>query len=501
MLFNSLHFVAFFIIVTTLYFALPHRFRWLLLLISSFYFYMAFLPVYVLILLITIVVDYFAGIYIAKSEGRKRKLYLVISLIGNIGFLSFFKYYDFIIDSLNMAFHAHLPFMKDLWLSSRIVVWNNWVNSHLNLLGDGFIDLPILKNVILPIGLSFHTFQAMSYTIEVYRRHQKPERHFGIYALYVMFYPQLVAGPIERPQNVIHQFYEKHEFDYNRVVSGLRMILWGLVKKVVIADRLAIYVNAVFGNIEHHSAISLSIATVFAAAQVYCDFSGYSEIALGTARVMGFNLMVNFRRPFFSRSFQELWQRWHISLTTWFRDYLFFPMGGTRKGNGRAIFNLLFVFLVSGLWHGASWTFVLWGFMQGLVQVIERLIRPFTSKIVRSLRGAATFVCTLTTFIVFCLVNPMFICKNMTDVGHYYRVLLTLKSGNLYKGEPPTAIQYCFIVFALLFVVEFVQEYYPNIKIISHKKVAVRYSAYVGLLTLLLTIGVFNGGQFVYFQF
>ena len=498
MLFNSLHFVAFFIIVTTFYFALPHRYRWLLLLLSSFYFYMAFLPVYVLILLVTIVVDYYAGIYIARSEGRRRKLYLVMSLIANIGFLSFFKYYDFLIDTFNTVLHVHLPFMKDLWLSSHIIVWNNWVNSHLNLLGT---DLPILRNVILPIGLSFHTFQAMSYTIEVYRGNQKPERNFGIYALYVMFYPQLVAGPIERPQNILHQFYEKHSFDYTRVVSGLRMVLWGLVKKVVIADRLAIYVNAVFGNIQHHSAITLVIATFFAAAQIYCDFSGYSEIALGTARVMGFDLMVNFRRPYFARSFQELWQRWHISLTTWFRDYLFFPLGGTRKGQVRGILNLIFVFFVSGLWHGASWTFVLWGTMQGVVLVVERLIKPLTSPIIRSLRGAATLVCTLTTFLIFCLANPMFICKNMTDVGHYYRILFTWKAGHVYKGEPPTAIQYCFIVFALLFVVEFIQEYYPGIKFINHKNVAVRYSAYAGLLTLLLTIGVFNGSQFVYFQF
>ncbi len=498
MLFNSLHFVAFFIIVTTLYFALPHKYRWLLLLLSSFYFYMAFLPVYVLILLVTIVVDYYAGIYIAKSEGSRRKMFLVASLIANIGFLSFFKYYDFLIDTINTVFHVSAPFMKDLWLSSRIIVWNNWVNSHLNLLGA---DLPILRNVILPIGLSFHTFQAMSYTIEVYRGNQKPETKFGIYALYVMFYPQLVAGPIERPQNVIHQFYEKHEFNYDRVVSGLRMVLWGLVKKVVIADRLAIYVNAVFGNIQHHSAMTLVLATFFAAAQIYCDFSGYSEIALGTARVMGFDLMVNFRRPYFARSFSELWQRWHISLTTWFRDYLFFPMGGTRKGALRGMFNLIFVFFISGLWHGASWTFVLWGTAQGVILVLERLIKPVTSKIVRALGRASTLVCTLTTFGIFCLANPVFICKDMTAAMHYYQRVFTWKGGHLYKGEPPTAIQYCFLVFALLFLVEFIQEYYPNVKFISSKNVVMRYSAYTGLLTLLLTIGVFNGSQFVYFQF
>src|SRR6476619_4069669 len=238
MLFNSLHFVAFFIVVTTLYFSLPHKFRWLLLLLSSFYFYMAFLPVYVLILLATIVVDYFAGIYIAKSRGRKRKLFLICSLIANIGFLSFFKYYDFLIGSLNELLSVHLPYMKDLWLASRIIVWNNWVNSHLNLIGT---DLPILQNIVLPIGLSFHTFQAMSYTIEVYRGNQKPERHFGIYALYVMFYPQLVAGPIERPQNMLHQFRASRVLSYSNIADGLKLIAWGLFKKVAVADRLAVY--------------------------------------------------------------------------------------------------------------------------------------------------------------------------------------------------------------------------------------------------------------------
>src|SRR6478735_5531941 len=323
MLFNSLHFVAFFIIVTTLYFSLPHKFRWLLLLLSSFYFYMAFLPVYVFILLLTIVVDYFAGIYIAKSRGKKRRFFLICSLVANIGFLSFFKYYDFVIGSLNDLLQVHLPYMKDLWLTSRIIVWNNWVNSHLNLVGT---NLPILQNVILPIGLSFHTFQAMSYTIEVYRGNQKPETRFGIYALYVMFYPQLVAGPIERPQNVIHQFHEKKKFDYDRVVAGLKIMLWGFFKKLIVADRLSIYVNAVYNNPYHHSGKTLFLATFFFYVQIYCDFSGYSDIAIGSAKVMGYDLMENFRRPIFGKNIADKWNRWHISLYTWFKDYVFAPL-------------------------------------------------------------------------------------------------------------------------------------------------------------------------------
>ncbi len=499
MLFNSLHFVAFFIVVTSLYFSLPYKSRWLLLLLSSFYFYMAFLPVYVLILLVTIVVDYFAGIYIAKSRGAKRKLFLICSLIVNIGFLSFFKYHDFLISTLNDLFSIHLPYMKDLWLASRIIVWNNWVNSHLNLLGT---DLPILQNIVLPIGLSFHTFQAMSYTIEVYRGNQKPETHFGIYSLYVMFYPQLVAGPIERPQHMLHQFYQKHDFSYDKAVSGLRLILWGMVKKVVIADRLAIYDNAIFGNLSHHSALTLLAVNIFGPIQIYCDFSGYSDIALGTGRVMGFELMTNFKRPLLSRSFQELWQRWHISLTSWFRDYLFFPLGGSRrKGALRGAINLIFVFMVSGLWHGASWCFVLWGFTQGLLLVTERLIKPFTSKIVRLLGSASAMVSTMTVYIIFGFTNIMFVSKDLHDLGGYYKNFLTWKAGGLYKGEPPTALLYCIIVSVILFIAEYTMEYKPEIKLLGHRNAVVRYTGYVMLLTLLLLIGVFNGGQFVYFQF
>ena len=268
MLFNSIHFAIFFVVVTTLYFVLAHKYRWLLLLSASCYFYMAFVPVYILILGFTIVVDYFAGIYLENSSGKQRKIYLIASLIANIGVLAFFKYYNFLNDNLSVLLN-----------------------------GLGYQNSIPRLSILLPIGLSFHTFQAMSYTIEVYRGRQPAERNFGIYALYVMFYPQLVAGPIERPQNLLHQFYEKHPFDYERIVSGLRQMLWGLFKKIVIADRLAIYVNTVYNNAEHHNGNTLVVATIFFAFQIYCDFSGYSDIAIGAARVMGFKLMTNFNRP------------------------------------------------------------------------------------------------------------------------------------------------------------------------------------------------------------
>ncbi len=238
-------------------------------------------------------------------------------------------------------------------------------------------------NILLPIGLSFHTFQAMSYTIEVYRGNQQPERHFGIYALYVMFYPQLVAGPIERPQNMLHQFHEKKFFDYDRVLSGLQQMLLGFFKKIVIADRLGVYVDAVYQDVQHANSISVLIALVFFSFQIYCDFSGYTDIALGAAKVMGFDLMRNFNRPFMSKNISEFWRRWHISLSTWFNDYLFTPLVINKRDWGKAgvVFAILVTFLLSGLWHGAGWPFLIYGLLYGIAVAFEFLTKKSRSRI------------------------------------------------------------------------------------------------------------------------
>src|ERR1035437_2524256 len=370
MLFNSFHFLIFFVIVTSLYFAVPYNKRWLLLLISSCYFYMAFVPIYILILGFTIVIDYFAGIYIENAEGRRRKLFLIFSLIANIGVLAVFKYYNFL--NHNFSFLLH---------------------------GFGLTNPILYLSILLPIGLSFHTFQAMSYTIEVYRGNQKAERHFGIYSLYVMFYPQLVAGPIERPQNLLHQFREKHDFDYDRVTSGLRLMAWGLFKKVVIADRLAIVVDSVYNNPQQHNSLSLVIATVFFSFQIFCDFSGYSDMAIGAARIMGFKLMTNFNKPYQSKSIHEFWKRWHISLSSWFKDYLYISLGGNRVTIPRWYLNLFIVFLISGLWHGANWTFVIWGALHGFYLVFSLITKDFRKKINKMFfLDKILFLPALTTF-------------------------------------------------------------------------------------------------------
>ncbi|HLX61278.1 MAG TPA: MBOAT family O-acyltransferase [Planctomycetota bacterium] len=361
MLFNSLEFALFFPIVTILYFTIPHRFRWALLLGASCVFYMAFIPAYILILAFTIVVDYIAGIVIESSQGKLRKTMLIASLAANIGVLAIFKYYAF-------ATGSATSLLQHLGVNVSFPAWR----------------------ITLPIGLSFHTFQAMSYTIEVYRGRQKAERHFGIYALYVMFYPQLVAGPIERPQNLLHQFYEEHFFDYARVVHGLQRMAQGLFKKIAIADQLAPFANKIFENPGEYHGLSIFFAILSFAFQIYFDFSGYSDIALGSAEVMGFKLMENFDTPYFASSITEFWRRWHISLSTWFKDYLYIPLGGSRVSTPRWCTNILIVFTVSGLWHGANWTYVIWGAIHGLMIVFEGIGQHMRTEGRHSCRPALT---------------------------------------------------------------------------------------------------------------
>lgn len=394
MLFNSFTFLIFFPVVVAVYFAIPHRFRWAWLLAASSYFYMAFIPVYILILFFLIAIDYAAGILIESAEGRRRRWFLVMSIVANVGVLAVFKYFNFLdANARAIAEVFHWPY-----------------------------GLPAL-NIILPIGLSFHTFQAMSYTIEVYRGRQKAERHLGIYALYVMFFPQLVAGPIERPQNLIHQFYEPHDFDYDRVTGGVKRMAWGLFMKVVIADRLADYVNPVYNSPYTYEGLTLVIATIFFALQIYCDFAGYSQMAIGAAEVMGFKLMRNFNRPYLSRSISEFWSRWHISLSSWFRDYVYIPLGGKRVAPLRWYYNLFITFLLSGLWHGANWTFVIWGALNGFYLIsalITRGVRERIASAVGLMRHPPTHAVlrVLTTFALTCFAWIFFRAGSLHDALH-----------------------------------------------------------------------------------
>jgi len=488
MLFNSLQFLLFFPIVTALYFLLPHRFRWPLLLGASCIFYMAFIPKYIAILGITILIDYAAGVWLDRADlsPAKRKVILGVSIVSTCMVLFVFKYFDF--------------FAGNVAAIAKLLHWNYSVSA--------------LK-IILPIGLSFHTFQSLSYVIEVYRGNQKAERHFGIYALYVMFYPQLVAGPIERPQNLLHQFYAKHDFDYQRVTDGLKLMLWGLFKKMVIADRLAIAVNQVYGNPHDYTGWPLLVATVFFAFQIYCDFSGYSDVAIGAAQVMGFRLMDNFNRPYHSKSIAEFWKRWHISLSTWFRDYLYIPLGGNRGKTWRWQMNLFITFLVSGLWHGANWTYVTWGALNGFFLVSSIWTRPLRESICDAL-GWARFP-TLhrcfqmgVTFSLVCLAWIFFRANTLGDawyiVTHLFQGVhhgMRLAGGyhvfemGLSGGELIAAV----VAIGLMEYVHIVQRHTGIRKMLSEKPLWFRWAVFYALMFAVVFFSVTEKVQFIYFQF
>lgn len=476
MLFNSVQFLLFFVFVTLLYFLLKHKYRWMLLLAASCYFYMAFVPVYILILGFTILIDYFAGIYIEKLEGKKKRIFLILSIVANLGILAVFKYYNFLNDNLG-------------FLLNGISIENH---------------IPYLS-ILLPIGLSFHTFQAMSYTIEVYRGNQKAERHFGIYSLYVMFYPQLVAGPIERPQNLLHQFREKKSFNCEKIIEGLKLMLWGFFVKVVIADRLALYVDAVYNNPEQHGGKTLAVATIFFALQIYCDFAGYSNIAIGAAKVMGFDLMTNFRQPYFSKSISEFWSRWHISLSTWFKDYLYISLGGNRVSLQRLYLNLLLVFVISGLWHGANWTFIIWGAINGFYLIFALITLTWRQKLSMFFRMHRIPVFnnifqTLLTFALICFAWIFFRANNANDAFFIVKKIGQF-SGELYIDSPSTII---FALFGILFLflMEWKMEFFTTRFRFEKKHPFLANNLfYATILLFILLIGVFDGGQFIYFQF
>ena len=418
-----------------------------------------------------------------KNSRRKRKscsAFLLISIASTVAILFIFKYFNFFAENIN--------FIAKFFGSGDYI--DKW-------------------GLILPIGLSFHTFQSLSYVIEVYRKKQKAEHNFGIYALYVMFYPQLVAGPIERPQNLLHQFYEKHKVDLNGIVDGLRLMLWGFFKKVVIADRLAIVVNTVYSRPEDYSGWPLIIATIFFAFQIYCDFSGYSDIALGTARVMGFNLMRNFNRPYLSKSIAEFWRRWHISLSTWFRDYVYIPLGGNKSTLSKWCCNTFTVFLISGLWHGASWTFIIWGALHGFYLVFSSLTEKYRSKLAK-ITGLESFplvrnmfkICA--TFVFVCFGWIFFRANSINDAIYIMAHLfsdLNLKMGGVNIGMDLNAFIVAIALIFILKITHLLEEYSNLIIFLSKKPIYVRGTIYIVVILLILLFGIFKNNPFIYFQF
>ena len=481
MLFNSLEFAVFFPLVAAAYFLLPHRFRWVLLLGASYGFYMAWKAEYALLLLLSTVVDYTAanGIQRATTPAGRRR-WLLLSICTNLGILGFFKYFNFLNDTIRGLFGAAgLPYaVPDL-------------------------------DVLLPMGISFYTFQTMSYTIDVYRGNMVATRHPGRFALYVTFFPQLVAGPIERAPSLLPQFLQRVAFDPARIISGLKQMLWGFFKKLVIADRVAPIVDQVFADPGAMDWPSAVLGVVLLTAQIYCDFSGYSDIAIGAARLLGFRLMDNFRTPYLSASFREFWSRWHISLSTWFRDYLYLPLGGNRSGLARWYVNLMAVFLISGLWHGANWTLVAWGGLHGAFLIGEDLLRragvvpkegaswhqgPF-----RRALGVGV------TMLLLHLSLVLFRSTNIEQALQLYGILAQPAFGMdgllALGGEGRMGAMVLTVVVTLVFmVVEPLLEPWA----IGRRAFPSGWMAYLTngvLLALILLLGAFGRVSFVYFQF
>ncbi|GAB3948285.1 MBOAT family protein [Spirosoma harenae] len=509
MLFNSLQFLLFFIVITLSYFSLKWQGRWILLLVASCYFYMVFQPSYILILFLTIIIDYIAGIWIEKTSGKSRRWLLILSLVSNLGILAFFKYLGFFAENIVGFFDfLNMPHIAET-VSANL---NRVFIKVLYFFGKGGVS-SYKDSSILPIGLSFHTFQAMSYTIEVYRGNQKAERHFGIYALYVMFYPQLVAGPIERPQNVLWQFHSFFKYDFENVKAGLIQMAFGLFKKLVIADRLAMFVDSAYGNPGEQTGLTLVAATAFYAFQIYCDFSGYSDVAIGAARVMGFNLMENFRTPYIAQSISEFWRRWHISLSTWFRDYLYIPLGGNRKGEVRQYINMMIVFLASGLWHGPSWNYVIWGGLNGFYQVVAVLRDKLLAKMGFSstpprmvtspvhdresrqspIRAVAN---TVITFVLLLFTWVFFRSRTLSDAMTIFRRVGTISFADRIES-PMNSVEMWFSVFLIAFLM-IKEHFYLTIP----TRNTVLFFILFGLITFTTYLfGVFSSNQFIYFQF
>lgn len=498
MLFNSLEFLCFFPIVCMGYFFISHRYRYIWLLAASYFFYMNWNAKYALILLFSTIVTYLSGLLIQKmNESEKDELYIkhkkdlcvAISFLSNLSILFFFKYYAWLANGINRALAS-----KNIGMA-----------------------LPAF-NVILPVGISFYIFQSLSYTMDVYRGEIAAQRNFAKYALFVSFFPQLVAGPIERSKNLLHQIDERHYFDYDRMVRGMLLMLWGFFLKLVIADRIAIYVDVVFGNYSVYDGMHLIIASVLFAIQIYCDFAGYSTIAIGTSEIMGFKLMENFNCPYFSRSVSEFWRRWHISLSTWFRDYLYIPLGGNRKGKYRKYINIMVVFAVSGLWHGADLTYLVWGGANGFFQVIGEIFLPVKAKIVNLLKIEKNslghhLLQTVVTFILVDSAWVFFRAEGVKNALEIFRSMLSkpnifiLTDGSLYSaGLSQKNFGVLWISLLILFFADYLKyRGYIVRDIIMKQDIWFRWIIYIIAIMGILIYGIWGGdydaANFIYFQF
>ena len=491
MLFNSTEFMIFFPITLIFYWIFPKKYRYICLFIASYTFYMFWNPKYALLMGTSTVVTFLSGVLIEKL--KYKRTVVAFSFIINLAILIFFKYFDFLLQNINIVLSA---------------------------LNIQLINKPF--DVILPVGISFYTFQALSYTIDVYRGEIKSEKNIIKYALFVSFFPQLVAGPIERSNNLLIQIENLEKvkrFDYDRITEGLTLMLFGYFQKMVIADRAAILVDTVFNGYYEYNSMALILAAIFFAIQIYCDFGSYSLIAIGTAKVMGINLMENFNTPYFARSVKEFWGRWHISLSTWFRDYLYIPLGGNRCSNIRKSFNILVTFLVSGLWHGANFTFIAWGAIHGIFHIIEEQLKPIKEKYLNKFKiktNAFSFALIeiIITFIIVDLAWIFFRAETIHDAIHYIQRIFTridlwtLFDGTLY-GLGLNIFEMNILIIALFILISFDLVKYTRkesiFEFLNKQNLYFRWFVMLFLIFYIIVYGKYGAGfdpkQFIYFQF
>ena len=479
MVFNSIDFLLFFVIVLAIYYVIPFiKLQKYFLLLSSYYFYACWEPVFLLILLTDTLIIYVAARkidkYRAAKSGVSAKRYLIISIILLLLPLLCYKYLNFALSTVTDVFN--------FWGLDMNISFVKW---------------------LLPVGISFFTFQAIGYLVDVYKEKINSENKLLNVALFLGFFPQISAGPIGRAAILIPQFKQSHSINYEMFVSGLKIALWGFFMKLVVGDRAGIYVDTVFNNYVTHSGPSLLLATFMYSMQIYCDFAGYSFIAIGVAQMMGFNLQKNFERPYFALSVGDFWRRWHISLSTWFRDYLYIPLGGNRVGKWRGYWNILVTFLVSGLWHGAAYNFIIWGGLHGLFQVIGKMTKSHQDKIFEKMKVAKNsygyqFVNILLTFLLCSYSWMIFRVNHLNDIVEITKGYF--KGGNLYIHQ--TTLFFFFIGFIVLFVKDFKDEFFPAKHFLLNSRfVVVRYLSVVCLSISIILLGVLGGGQFIYFQF
>ncbi len=498
MVFNSVDFLIFFPIVVVFYYLFPPKVKQLWLLIASYFFYMCWNAKYALLILFSTIITYISGLllellkenkYVEKKKNRYRKLVVFFSFGLNLAILVYFKYFNFMLDMLNRVF--------------------SYIHIQLN--------IPAF-DIILPVGISFYTFQALSYTMDVYRDEIYAEKNFFRYALFVSFFPQLVAGPIERSKNLLIQLSTPHKFNFVAARDGFLLMLWGFFLKIVLADRIAIFVDTVYGDYTAYAGWYLMIATMLFAVQIYCDFSGYSVIAMGAAEILGIRLMENFDAPYYARSVADFWRRWHISLTSWFKDYLYIPLGGSRKGKLRKYLNKLFVFFVSGLWHGASFSFIVWGGINGLYQIIGEMLLPVRNKIIKMLHLnreslGHKLLCTGITFFLIDFSWIFFRANGLREAVGIIKNIVTVKNpwilfdGSLYECGLDSK-NFCLMIICLciLFFADYCK--YKDIKIreiIIKQDYWFRWMTIVLSVCMILVFGIWGAGydaaSFIYFQF